>query len=153
MLNLVQFHTGTVAYPDTGEQMAPIDVVMGYFQPFALEPFKRGGHPVFQARWVGGNIDSWNADDNLSFESVQIMRYSSRRDLAELVLVPGFTDGYVYKHVAIERTISHPAHFQMRMSLRPPSVVLLSLMLIASCLQIAGLWGRLRGSQVKRGDS
>ena len=63
---------------------------------------------LFQARTVGGFIDSWNADDNLSFSGTAMMRYRSRRDIAELVMDPMFSDGHIYKLAAIERTVSYP---------------------------------------------
>lgn len=57
MLNLVQLHTGDVSHPVSGKKMTASKLMGEYFGPFALSLFKRGGHPVFQARTVGGNID------------------------------------------------------------------------------------------------
>ncbi len=85
MLNLVQLHEGEIAHPVSGEKMSASNLLSEYFQPFALALFKRGGHPVFQVRTAGGNIDSWNADNNVGFGATAMMRYRSRRDLVELV--------------------------------------------------------------------
>ena len=135
MLNLVQLHTGEVAHPLTGEATSASDILGGYFGPFAVSLFKRGGHPVFQARTIGGNIDSWNADHNVGFGTTAMMRYKSRRDIAELVLDPAFTDAHIYKLAAIDRTISYPTHIMMSAALQPPAAVLLALILLASLVQ------------------
>jgi hypothetical protein len=135
MLNQVQLHPGEVAHPLSGKPMRASDLLGEYFGPFALSLFKRGGHPVFQARTVGSNIDSWNADANVGFGTTAMMRYKSRRDLVELVLDPAFADAHIYKLAAIERTVSYPTRIMMSASLRPPVAVLLVLMLLASLAQ------------------
>lgn len=143
MLNLVQLRPGTVDHPVSGEAIPAATLIGAYFKPFAWALFKRGGHPVFQARTVGGYIDSWNAQDNVAFGATAMMRYKSRRDLMELVLDPAFADTHSYKLAAIERTISYPTQVMMSTSLRPPIAVLLVLLLLASIAQnIALLWSR-----------
>lgn len=135
MLNLVQLHTGEVAHPLTGEAMSASDLLGEYFGPFAVSLFKRGGHPVFQARTIGGNIDSWNADHNVGFGATAMMRYKSRRDIAELILDPAFADAHIYKLASIDRTISYPTRIMMSTALQPPSAVLVVLILLASLVQ------------------
>ena len=143
MLNLVQLHQAEVDHPLSGEKMSASKLVGEYFGPFALALLKRGGHPVFQARTVGGNIDSWNADNNESFGLTGMMRYKSRRDLVELIVDPGFADAHIYKLAAIERTISYPTRIMMSTSIRPPITVLLVLVLMASVAQNVALVLRL----------
>jgi len=111
------------------------ELVGEYFGPFALSLLKRGGHPVFQARTLGGNIDSWNAETNVGFGTTAMMRYKSRRDVVELVLAPAFADAHIYKLAAIERTISYRTRIVMSTWLRPPVAVLLALLLLASLAQ------------------
>ena len=135
MLNQVQLHEENVVHPTSGQSMPASEILGGYFKPFALALLKRGGHPVFQARTVGGNIDSWNADANLGFGTTAMMRYKSRRDLVELVFDPAFADAHVYKLAAIERTVSYPTRVLLSTSLRPPVAVLLVLLLLASIVQ------------------
>ena len=135
MLNQVHLHGGDVAHPLTGKAMGSSVLLGEYFAPFALALLKRGGHPVFQARTVGGNIDSWNAEANVGFSGTAMMRYKSRRDLAELVLDPAFADGHIYKLAAIERTVSYPTRMTMSVSLRPPVAVMMVLLLLASLAQ------------------
>ena len=95
----------------------------------------RGGHPVFQARTVGGFVDSWRADDNVSFAVTAMMRYRSRRDMLAMVMDPAFADGHIYKLAAIERTISYPTQMMMNASMAPQYWVLLLLLLGASIAQ------------------
>jgi len=135
MLNLVQLKDGDVIHPLTGEPTNSSEVLGEYFGPFSLALLKRGGHPVFQARTVGGNIDSWNAPNNVGFGVAAMMRYKSRRDLVELVIDPAFADGHIYKLAAIERTISYPTRVLVSTSLRPPVAVLLVLILVGSLAQ------------------
>ncbi len=135
MLNLVELHEGDITHPLSGEEMSASNLVREYFEPFALELLKHGGHPVFQARRVGGNLDSWNAEDNLSFGVTGMMRYRSRRDLAELIFDPKFADGHIYKLAAIDRTISYPTRIMMSTSMRPPLAFLIVLLLIASVVR------------------
>ena len=135
MLNQVQLRRGDVVHPLTGKAMNASELVGEYFGPFALSLLKRGGHPVFQARTLGGNIDSWNAETNVGFGTTAMMRYKSRRDVVELVLAPAFADAHIYKLAAIERTISYPTRIVMSTWVRPPVAVLLALLLLASLAQ------------------
>ncbi len=135
MLNQVHLHGGEVAHPLTGKAVGSSELLGEYFAPFALALLKRGGHPVFQARTVGGNIDSWNAEANVGFNGTAMMRYKSRRDLAELVLAPAFADSHIYKLAAIERTVSYPTRMTLSISLRPPVAVMMVLLLLTSLVQ------------------
>ena len=56
MLNQVHLHAGEVMHPLTGAPVKASDLIGEYFGPFALSLLKRGGHPVFQARTVGGGL-------------------------------------------------------------------------------------------------
>ena len=135
MLNLIQLHEGNVSDPVTGEQRKPREVLGSYFKSFLFASMKRGGHAVLQARTVGGNIDSWNADNNVGFSVTSMMRYRSRRDLVELLIDPAFADSHLYKLAAIDRTISYPTQTMLSMSLRPPVSVFMVLFMLALMAQ------------------
>lgn len=142
MLNQVQFFEGEIEHPETGKPTTGEVLIGEYFKPFALALLKRGGHPVFQARTVGDNIDSWNAEQNKSFAATAMMRYRSRRDLIELAVDPAFVDSHFYKIAAIERTISYPTQYVMNVSLQPPVTVLVILVLLVSLFQNLLFWRR-----------
>ena len=150
MLNQVQIYENDIAHPISGEMIPGRKLLNNYFGPFAGALFLRGGHPVFQARTVGGFIDSWNADDNLSFSGTAMMRYRSRRDIAELVMDPMFADGHIYKLAAIERTISYPTQIIMSGSMAPHIWLFVVLMLLASLAQNIVLWHQRRNSSSPR---
>ena len=135
MLNQIQLHEGKVAHPLTGENHKPRELLANYFNSFSMASVKRGGHPVLQARTVGGNIDSWNADSNAGFLMTSMMRYKSRRDLVELLIDPAFADSHLYKLAAIDRTISYPTQTMLSISIRPPVSVLVALLMLASMAQ------------------
>lgn len=140
MLNQVQIYEDDIAHPISGEMITGQALLANYFEPFAWALFLRGGHPVFQARTVGGFIDSWNAEDNLSFSGTAMMRYRSRRDIAELVMDPSFADGHIYKLAAIERTVSYPTQIIMNGSMAPHVWVFVMLILLASLAQNVAHW-------------
>lgn len=135
MLNLVRFHDGQVAHPETGDMMSGPELIAGYFGPFSKALFKRGGHPVMLSRKQGGHIDSWNVAADQGFQIVGAMRYRSRRDLITLVDDPRFADGHKFKLAAIDGTISFPTQVQMSTYMRPKYWVPLGLLLLASLAQ------------------
>ena len=135
MLNQVELIKGMARHPVSGEEVPAADILADYFEPFSVALLSRGGHPVFQANTVGGNVDSWNADSNQSFELTAMMRYKSRRDIAELFLDPVMVDAHRYKMAAIERTVSYPTRVEVSSSLRPPVALALILLLVASLAQ------------------
>ena len=93
MQNLVKFHGSKIPHPITGEPTDPRAVLDGYFGPFSSALFKRAGHPVVVSQKVGGYIDSWETSADPGWNVVSLMRYRSRRDLAELVVAPTLVQG------------------------------------------------------------
>lgn len=145
MLNLVRFHPGQVAHPETGEMMSGPELVQGYFGPFTKAMLKRGGHPVLVTRKRGGYIDSWNTAADEGFHIVGAMRYRSRRDLVALVSDPRFSDGHKFKMAAIDGTTSFPTQVQTSLYMQPQLWVPLILLLLASLAQNAVFLLSLRG--------
>ena len=140
MVNLVRFHEGKVAHPDTGVMMRGGALVQDYYKPFAAALIKRGGHPVMIARVRGGAIDSWNTSEE-RFDVVGSMRYRSRRDLMALLTDPRFGDAHVYKLAAIDGTTSVPTQVSGGVALHPQAWVPMVLILLASLAQNAAfLW-------------
>ena len=137
MLNLVRFHNGPVAHPETGEMMTGAELVQGYFGPFSKSLFKRGGHPAIMTRKKGGYIDSWDTAADEGFHIVNMMRYRSRRDLLELASDPRFADSHKFKLAAIDGTTSFPTQAQMSTYMKPQVWVPIILILLASLGQNA----------------
>jgi len=139
MQNFVTLHSGKMSHPVTGEQVNPQDVLAGYFKPFAKELFKRGGHPVFMTRKVGGYIDSWSCDKDPQWAATAMMRYKCRRDLIELASDQRFSDIHIFKTSAIDKTVSFPVQITMSFFLRPRFYVPLGLVWLASMAHFIAL--------------
>ncbi|MDA7852263.1 hypothetical protein N9A71_01820 [Porticoccaceae bacterium] len=139
MQNFVTLHSGKMSHPVTGEQVNPQDVLAGYFKPFAKELFKRGGHPVFMTRKVGGYIDSWNCDKDPQWAATAMMRYKCRRDLIELASDQRFSDIHIFKTSAIDKTVSFPVQITMSFFLRPRFYVPVGLVWLASMAHFIAL--------------
>lgn len=132
MQNFVSLRSGKMAHPVTGEPANPQDVISGYFKPFVKALLKRGGHPVFMARKVGGYIDSWNCDPDPQWAATAMMRYRCRRDMFELASDKRFADIHIFKTSAIDKTVSFPVQINMSLSLRPRLYVPMGLVWLAS---------------------
>ena len=137
MQNFITLHPGTIPHPVTGEPANPAETLQGYTKPFIKALFKRGGHPVFMARKVGGLIDSWNAEPDANWQATAMMRYRSRRDMIELALDPRFAAIHVFKTSAVAKTISFPAQIQLSFFLRPGFYMPLVLLWLVSLLQFS----------------
>ena len=141
MQNLVKFHEGKIPHPISGEPTPPSVVLNGYFGQFTSALLKRAGHPVIVSQKVGGYIDSWATASDPGWNLASLMRYRSRRDLAELVVDPSFEDIHIFKNAAIQQTASFPTLTNISFVLSPAFFVPLLLLLLASLTQnIVGLF-------------
>jgi len=135
MQNLVKFHANKIPHPISGEPTDPRTVLDGYFGPFSGALFRRAGHPVIASQKVGGYIDSWATAADPDWDLVSLIRYRSRRDLADLVVDPFFENIHVFKYAAIEQTASFPTQTTISFALSPKLLVPLILLLLASLVQ------------------
>jgi len=135
MQNLVKFHEDKIPHPISGELTHPRAILDAYFRPFSAALFKRAGHPVIASQKVGGYIDSWETSADPGWDLVALMRYRSRRDMAELVINPSFADIHIFKVSAIKQTASFPTQTAISFFLSPKLFVPLLLVLLASLTQ------------------
>lgn len=136
MLNLVRLNPEPVIDPRTGQPRLAREVLEGYMRPFVQALLRRGGHPAFTARPVGGFVDTWGIDPGPGWSLVGMMRYRSRRDLMELVTDPRFTAVHGFKHAAMPVTCSFPMG-RIRLRTTPRAVVALVLALGAALGHLA----------------
>lgn len=141
MLNLVRVSKAPVADPNTGALTPAARVLEGYTRVFLPALFARGGHPALVARKVGGYFDAWGVEADPGWTIVGVMRYRSRRDLAELVLMPQFAFAHDFKHAAMPATFSFPTQVRMTGYLSPTVTVGLALALLAALAQVLLLLG------------
>ncbi len=137
MLNLVKVAPGEVPHPKTGVPTRAGALLREYIRGFLSVLLRRGGHPALQARKIGGYVDAWNVPPDPGWGFVGMMRYRSRRDMAELTTDPRFTDAHPFKIAAIPVTASFPTAPEFGLLLGPRVWVALVLALAAALLQLA----------------
>jgi len=136
MLNLVKLAPGEVPHPKTGAPTRAALLLREYIGGFLSVMVRHAGHPALQATKVGGYVDAWNVPPDPGWSFVGVMRYRSRRDMAELVLDPRFTDAHPFKLAAIPMTASFPTAPHTVLLLGPRIWVGLVLALAAALLQL-----------------
>ncbi len=137
MLNLVKLSPAPVLDPKTNTIRPARDVLGDYTRPFVGALMRRAGHPAFVARKAGGYLDTWGVEPDPGWAIVGLMRYRSRRDLAELIANPEFAGHHASKIAAIPATFSFPTQPIATMSAGPGLAVALLLALLAALVEIA----------------
>ena len=113
ILNLVKLHDGSIPRPDNGEEMKAMPMLNLYSQPFMKAMFRRAGHPVLMGRPISDHyVDAWGVEDSPGWNIVGMVRYRSRRDMAQLFVSDQFTNIHKFKIAAIDKTLNVP--FQPR---------------------------------------
>ena len=138
MVNLVQVEAGLVRDPASGENVPGGEVFKRYARRFVPLLFRRGGHPVFAGRKVGGYIDAWNVAPDPGWTMVGLMRYRSRRDLMLLALDPAFQNAHPEKSLGTLATFSFPA--QPLVALHPGPRITVALVLALGAALAHLLW-------------
>ncbi len=137
MLNLVKIASGEVPHPKTGAPTRASALMREYIGGFLPVLIRHGGHPALQAAKIGGYVDTWNVPPDPGWTIVGLMRYRSRRDMAELATDPRFTAAHPFKIAAIPATASFPTSPSFALLLGPRIWVALVLALVAALLQLA----------------
>lgn len=107
-----------------------------YAKPFKGAILRRACHPVFMGTAAGKAIERWGVDDTADWSSAGMIRYRSRRDFAEILLLPAFTENHPFKLAALEKTMAFPTDPWFQPGGVPVTVALI-LALIAALLQTA----------------
>lgn len=144
MVNLVRTRPGPVTDPASGETHEGSEWLRRYSDPFVRTLMRRGGHPLFVGRKVGGYIDAWNTPADPGWSLVGTMRYRSRRDLVRMAGDPAFRAAHPNKTLGIETTFSFPTQRQIAFYASPRVTVGLALALAAALAHIVILtlgWG------------
>lgn len=137
MLNLVKISADPVIDPASGALRHAREVLEDYTRKFIGALMRRGGHPAVIARKSGGYVDAWGAAPDPGWTIIGLMRYRSRRDLAELIADPRFAGSHASKIAALPATISFPTQPVAMALLRPAQSVGLMIALGAALLEIA----------------
>ena len=139
MLNLVRLNPELVPHPETGELTSPAKLLREYLGTFVPQLVRRAGHPLLQARKVGGYVDAWNVEPDPGWSFMGYMRYRSRRDLAELATAPAFLAAHPFKAAAMPNTFSFPTQPMLSLYAGPRVWVGLVLALVAAVIHLVML--------------
>lgn len=137
MLNLVRLRSEPAPHPRTGEPTPAPKLLREYLGMFLPALVGRAGHPLLQARKVGGYVDAWNVEPDPEWSFMGYMRYRSRRDMMELIVAPSFLAGHPFKVAALRNTFSFPTQPAMSLYAGPRIWVGLVLALIAALASLA----------------
>ena len=150
MLNQVQIYEDDIAHPISGEMVPGRKLLDNYFRPFAGLYFCAAATRCFRHAPLAALSIHGTQTTTSVFPGTAMMRYRSRRDIAELVMDPMFSDGHIYKLAAIERTVSYPTQIIMNGSMAPHIWLFVMLMLLASLAQNIAHWRQRRHSSSPR---
>ena len=108
MMNVISTFPEPVEMPGTGEKKPAREVLEKYTSYFMGELFRRAGHPAFAGPAAGGVVEEWGIERNPSWTFAGVIRYRSRRDMAELASDPRFEPAHAYKIAAMAHTFAFP---------------------------------------------
>jgi len=132
----VKIASGEVTHPITGAATRAGALMREYIRGFLPVLIRHGGHPALQAAKIGGYVDAWNVPPDSGWTIVGLVRYRSRRDVAELCTDPRFTAAHPFKIAAIPATASFPTSPGFALLLGPRVWLALVLALGAALLQL-----------------
>lgn len=137
MVNLIKLAREPVADPVTGVERPTSELLDDYTRVFLGAALRRASHPVLVAGKIGGYVDAWNVAADPGWTALGMVRYRSRRDLAELVTMAGMHDAHAFKIAAMPATFAFPAATRMSLLLSPALWVGLVLALFAALASLA----------------
>ena len=130
MVNLIRLHPEPVEVPGAGEREAANEVLARYSRPFLGGALRRATHPIFFAQAAARYLEQWGVEPDPGWTAAGVIRYRSRRDLAELAADPRFGEIHPFKQTALSHTLAFPA--TAGLALGPRVLVPLGLALAAA---------------------
>ena len=82
------------------------EVMQRYQKPFLKSILKRACHPIAVGIAASSAVECWGIDNGEAWTVAAFVRYRSRRDLAEILLMPSLYDIHLHKEAAVEKTIA-----------------------------------------------
>ncbi len=128
MLNLIDLNEQPEPQPDTSLPVTAQAYIGHYMEHMYPALFARASHPIFAGLAQHQSMDIVGIEGAEHWEQAALMRYRSRRDLADIVTNPAFSERHDYKVAALEKTIAFPVGPILYMS---DPRFLLALMLLA----------------------
>jgi hypothetical protein len=125
MANFIRFRE------DEAAARAQLDRYMAYMLPALL---RRACHPVLAGPVVATALDLWGVEGAERWSMVGLVRYRSRRDLAEIATAPGFRAAHPFKEAAMQQTIAVPVEPALQLG-SPRWLAALALVALGAALQ------------------
>lgn len=132
MLNVIKLHPDPQPHPQTGEPTDAAELLGTYSSAFMGRLLRSAGHPVFVADKAGPFVDTFGITERPDWTFTSMVRYRSRRDLAEAATYEGFPGAHMFKTAAIEQTFNFPTQTRLQLFLSPALLVPLLLLFAAS---------------------
>lgn len=129
MLNVIKLHDDKQPHPESGDLTEPWVLIREYQNQFMGRLISRAGHPLFLSMISGGYIDTFGISERPDYTLTSMVRYRSRRELAELFISPQVQGAHEFKTASIEHTFNFPTKMQKIAILGPgqfiPGIIIL----------------------------
>jgi len=136
MVNVLTYRTVPQPFAGMREGETPQEVMRRYSGAFMPAILGRAGWMVSGGRAAAADLERWGVEADRDWEYYGLIRYRSRRDLAEVIIDPAFHDIHPYKFAALEATRAFPVAPAV-VPLSPRLVVALAVLVVLLLLQIA----------------
>lgn len=136
MLNVIKLYDNRQPHPQTGEPTDPAELLSVYSNAFLGHLFLRAGHPVLVADKTGPYVDTFGTGEATEWDFISMVRYRSRRDLAEAATYEGFPSAHLFKTAAIQQTFNFPTQIRLQAFLGPALLVPVLLFFVSALIHL-----------------
>lgn len=150
MVNLMDMAEDPPPVEGAGPDETAEQLMGRYMEHMYPALFSRACHPAYFGDAVAPAMDLLGIEGADDWTGGALMRYRSRRDLAEIATNPAFQGRHDFKVAALEKTIAYPVENTIYFS--DPRFLLL-LMLFSLCAAIELIRGRVRHGTAKERDA
>jgi len=126
MANVLQLYARTAS----GERGS--EVMQRYQKPFLNSILKRACHPIAVGIAASRAVEHWGIEQGETWNVAAFVRYRSRRDFAEILLMPSLYGIHLHKEAAVEKTIAFASDPAFIVGGGPKLIVPLALVAMAS---------------------
>jgi hypothetical protein len=144
MVNLLRYRTAPQPFDGMKPGESPREVMERYSGAFMPSILGRAGWMVSGGRAASPDLERWGVEPDADWEVYGLIRYRSRRDLAEIISNPAFDSVHPYKFAAIEATRAFPVAPAI-VVLGPKLVVGLVILVLVLTAQLISNWFARRG--------
>ncbi len=144
MVNLLRYRTAPQPFDGMKPGESAREVMQRYSGAFMPSILGRAGWMVSGGRSASPDLERWGVEPDAEWEVYGLIRYRSRRDLAEIISNPAFDSVHPYKFAAIEATRAFPVAPAI-VVLGPKLVVGLVILVLVLTAQLISNWFARRG--------